>query len=319
MKLFKFICAWFLLFSLISGYMVISSPSVCAETENGFTYYIFSDHAYITHYTGSPDVFIPSTLGGWPVVEIETFGTTVQINSLTFNENCERIADGVFQNMHNITSIKLPHSLTRIGIGSFNGAMSYECIENMTLSGNLAYIGTSAFSSNRYVHNWTIGPNVTYIGDYAFSGLTEAPNLNFTFLGLTIPTLGGSHVWNLQSNNTRGHALNNSNFPAPGNYFGDAPGWIMMGNNYLAPNVPTVIIPDEKNINDFSLMNFVKLLITFIIILLPAALVGTFVGRFGFIIMLSLMMAIYMIIEPMVLPTALVVWTQAAIMFYRGG
>ena len=47
--------------------MGLFALSASAETEGGYTYTITDNGAYITKFTGSGDVVIPDTLGGYPV------------------------------------------------------------------------------------------------------------------------------------------------------------------------------------------------------------------------------------------------------------
>lgn len=93
------------------------------------------------------------------------FGWT-QITSIKISENATEIADGVFRQCENLSSVILPKNLTSIPIDMFDGCSSLTSIqipEGVTEIGHGAFMGTGLTSI-------TIPDGVTTIGYTAFMG-----------------------------------------------------------------------------------------------------------------------------------------------------
>ena len=94
----------------------------------------------------SGEVIIPSTLGGYPVVEIgdSAFYNCRNVTSVVIPEGVVYIGDDAFCYCYGLKSISIPRSVTAIGSGVF-----WDCnkLETVELSANVTSIGDMAFSA----------------------------------------------------------------------------------------------------------------------------------------------------------------------------
>jgi hypothetical protein len=136
--------------------LMILAVSVFAQTPNDFKIDLSrsGDAITITGYTGSATkVVIPAEIEGIPV---------------------RGIGGSAFRDNKNITAVIIPDTVTTIDNGASTasvGAFS-DCsnLSSVTLSSNLAKIGSSAFARCSKLTSIVIPDSVTSIGDSAFSG-----------------------------------------------------------------------------------------------------------------------------------------------------
>ena len=154
-----------LLLSLIG--CLFLCPSAFADLQSGDYYYTVStstNQATITGYAGSSgNVIIPSTLGGYTVTALNTYGS-----------------NHPFSGNQNITEITMPNSITSIGEKEFYGCSG---LIGITLSSSLTTIPAYAFSNTfttvpvAAMASVYILSGVTSIGDHAFEGCTGLYNV----------------------------------------------------------------------------------------------------------------------------------------------
>ena len=104
---------------------------------------------------------------GWVV------GATEELSGSLDLEGVRGIADGAFINCTNLTSVRIPSSVTRIGKSVFFGCSG---LTNVTIPNSVTDIGYDAFYGCSGLTSVTIPDSVTSIGGYAFydcSGLTS--------------------------------------------------------------------------------------------------------------------------------------------------
>jgi len=109
----------------------------------------------IIRYTGGGDVAIPSTTNGLAVTSI---------------------GDRAFIGCNGLTAVKIPDSVTNLGLGAF-----YRCgLTNVTVGNRVAGIGYWTFDGCTNLLGVTIGSAVASIGQWAFHGCTS-------LAGITMP------------------------------------------------------------------------------------------------------------------------------------
>ena len=113
------------------------------------------------------------------------------------------IADGAFYRQTGMTSIKIPNSVTFMGIQTFAGCSS---LSSASIPNSVTYIGVQAFLNCSSLTSLDIPNGVIYIGDYAFqncNGLTSVniPN-SVTYVGTSafLNCIGLKEVYCLAEN-----------------------------------------------------------------------------------------------------------------------
>ena len=139
-------------------------------TEGDFQYVLTDGEASVCKCTGSGDITVPDTLGGYPVVALAPEScNSAGITSLTLPDTIRIIgshaADG-----GKVSSVNLPASLEYIGDYVFSGTD----FGNLTLPQNLHVINKGAFSGCR-IGSLVCPPALRTIGDSAFEdcGITS--------------------------------------------------------------------------------------------------------------------------------------------------
>lgn len=151
-----------------------------------FDYEKTSSEVTITGYHGptgaNVDVIIPSVVDGLPVTRIGSnrtcqdrealvlcsiFGEpdAAEIRSLTIPEGVVILEKNAFRTLKVAQPLQLPSTLERIEAGAFN---SYGGEVLFSDSGNLTYIGESAFKGVRFIGTLVIPHGVEVIDSYAF-------------------------------------------------------------------------------------------------------------------------------------------------------
>ena len=127
--------------------------SVCAAEGSGFvegyyTYSVQNGEATITDTDTaiSGDVVIPSTLGGYPVTKIGSYGFShcYDVTSLVIPDGVTEIAPNTFYLCEQLVDVKLPESVRRICGHAFEGCRS---LKNLQLPKAMPEIGDQAFEA----------------------------------------------------------------------------------------------------------------------------------------------------------------------------
>lgn len=140
---------------VVVGVVMLIPHNVKAATDGDYTYIVTDGKAEIVFVDKSirGDITIPSTLGGYSVASI---------------------ANSVFENRTNLTSVVIPDSITSIGNWAFSGCTSLTSVE---LGDGVTSIGNGAFDNCTSIANVEIGDNVTSISGAAFRGCTSLTNV----------------------------------------------------------------------------------------------------------------------------------------------
>ncbi len=133
-----------------------------------FTYTTNNGSVTITGYTGSGGVVvIPSTIADLPVTVIanNAFSDVHSLTDLTIPDSVTNIGTFAFYNCSNMTTVSIPSSVTSIGDGTFFYCSS---LTNVTIGNNITSIGRASFKNCSNLLNVTFGNSLTNIGPYSF-------------------------------------------------------------------------------------------------------------------------------------------------------
>lgn len=128
----------------LSGLVIVATDNVAALQDGDYTYTVSDGKATITGYTGAGgDITIPSTLGGYPTVFIES---------------------SVFNGCTSLTSVTIPDSVISLG---FSGAFA-DCtsLTSVIIGNGVSYIGFWTFKDCTSLTSVTLGKQVTGIAKY---------------------------------------------------------------------------------------------------------------------------------------------------------
>ena len=131
------------------------------------------------------DIVIPSTHKGLPVTIIGDMAFAAidlenqvilesDITSIVIPNSIEKIGMGAFAYCTSLTSIEIPSSVTSIGDGAFVVCVS---LTNVTIGDGLISIENNTFANCSSLKDIIIPNSVTSIGDYAFSDCTALTNV----------------------------------------------------------------------------------------------------------------------------------------------
>lgn len=110
---------------------------------------------------------------GTKVISNHAFSNCTGLTSITIPDSISRIGLGAFSHCSNLSSIIIPQSVKRIDDYAFSNCDS---LTSITLPSSLAYLGSSVFEKCKKLKQITIPDSVTYLGNAAFKGcesLTE--------------------------------------------------------------------------------------------------------------------------------------------------
>ena len=124
--------------------------SASAATTKGFTYVVDSSkNATITGYRGTipRNLVIPSRVNGFSTISIGARAfKSEQITSVKLPNSVTSIGNYAFAS-NNLTSVTIPNSVTSIG----NSAFSYNMLTSVTIPNSVTYISERAFANNRLI------------------------------------------------------------------------------------------------------------------------------------------------------------------------
>lgn len=145
--------------------------------------------AIIVSYSGSGNgpVTIPSTVGGYDVIEVgkgsvtdySVFDQTVSstITDLTISEGITTINKNAFSNSKFTGTLTLPSTLVTVGESAFNSCR--DLTGNLVIPDSVTTIGNNGFSRVEGVNTIIIPSSVTSIGTYAFlQGTVDGAHAN---------------------------------------------------------------------------------------------------------------------------------------------
>ena len=124
-----------------------------------------------------PELIIPQTLGGKPVVEIGDgafFDVLVRFSSVIIPEGVTRIGAWAFSECRELTSVKIPEGVTEIGEDAFSDC---KALANVFVPKSMRVIGAFAFAGCTSLVDVTIPDGVDRLGKYAFSGCIKLSNV----------------------------------------------------------------------------------------------------------------------------------------------
>ena len=153
-----------ILLSLCMTLCVAQLPAMAQTTQDGFEYLIEGELVTVTGYTGSAtELEIPAEIEGLPVT---------------------KIGDYAFLGKTAITSIKIPDSVSEIGVGAF-----YMCtkLAEIDLGQGVETIGDDAFNSCKSLLSLTLPDSARSIGNWAFK---YCEGLKTVDLGNGLETIG---------------------------------------------------------------------------------------------------------------------------------
>jgi hypothetical protein len=142
------------------------------------------------------------------------FSSCASLTSITLPKNIDSISGGMFYGCISLESIIIPDGVTEIGERAFEFCNS---LETITLPRNVRIIWDYTFQGCVSLTSIIILGEVYIIGSNAFQSCINLTSI--IFFGLVAPTDVGSDWIYITSDNIRGYALAESNFPAIGDRF----------------------------------------------------------------------------------------------------
>ncbi len=138
-----------------------------ANIEPYLTYTVADGQAKITAYSknGPQYLYIPDTLGGYPVTSIGNFAFSQKnLKVLKLPSTLTSIGTWAFER-NQLTILDLPEGVTSIGDGAFNG----NHLQSIVLPSTLTSIGPSSFGSNQLGTRGTVLAVRIWLCRYAFN------------------------------------------------------------------------------------------------------------------------------------------------------
>lgn len=149
--------------------LVCFNATAADKTENGYTYSVTEKEATIkdVNETVTGDVIIPSSLGGYPVVCIDSsaFEYNNKITSVVIPDTVTKIGYNAFYSCDELTTVVFGNNVAEILSDAFRFCSN---LSEIKFPDSLVYIGSNAFGSCRRLYDIKIPVSVTYIGSDAF-------------------------------------------------------------------------------------------------------------------------------------------------------
>lgn len=167
-------------------FLFVGSVALADQQDGDFIYRATDGGATVTGYTGDGgDVTIPDTLGGYPVVAINTYAflDCGNITSITLPESLESIGEYAFSCCTDLKEITIPAKVSNFGDGGIVFDECYNLTEIDVASENKDYSSIGGVLFDKAVttliefpaglsQKYTIPDGVTTIGAEAFSSCT---------------------------------------------------------------------------------------------------------------------------------------------------
>ena len=200
-NIFMKAAVFLLAFALVTA-QIICFPAQevhAATTLDGFVYTVLDSTAKtvnIADYTGAGgDVKVPASIDGYTVTRIshQAFEDCINLTSIKIPESVTWIGDMAFSGCTSLTRVEMPSSLSSIGECSF-----YNCIQltSITIPSRVTNIGRSTFYGCSNLTSVTILDSATNIGESAFS---ECENLTTVKMGSGVTSIGWGAFQNCKS------------------------------------------------------------------------------------------------------------------------
>lgn len=159
-----------------SSYVCKLTVKAKRTDEQKYSYTMKADGAAITKYKGfSANIVVPDTLGGKPVVEI---GANVfhgkNITSVKLPATIKRIGESAFAKCKRMSSINLPIGLEEIGFSAFTGCTG---LTSLVLPDSVTKIDKLAFSGCINLTSFNIPKGVTVLEAKTFHGCRGLQNV----------------------------------------------------------------------------------------------------------------------------------------------
>ena len=165
---------------------VVFAFVACNDTDkelvvtDGLQYTLSNNGMYysISGYSGTEsDVIIGKTYNSKPVQEISSsaFKNNTEITSIKIPDSVTSIGEVAFWNCSSLTSITIPDSVTSIGEGVFADCSS---LTSVTIGNSVTSIGEGVFENCSSLTSVTIGNGVSSISDDAFFNCSSLTSIN---------------------------------------------------------------------------------------------------------------------------------------------
>ena len=150
----------------------------CGESEEEvpFHYEEFEDSVTITAYIGGdPDVVVPETINGKPVIGINNFhGWNVEVTSVELPDTVQFIESHAFGTCSELKTVIMGDDLSYIGDYAFADCTK---LKSITFSNNLGHIGSCAFRNCNALESVTLPASLYYLSGDAFSACDNLENV----------------------------------------------------------------------------------------------------------------------------------------------
>jgi hypothetical protein len=156
------------------GYLfALAEPTPVSD----FVYTVGSASVTITGYTGpGGNVVIPSTIEGKPVAAIDDWAfSEAAVTSVTIPNSVTRIGVGAFSGCIALTSVTIPNGVTRINDWAFS---SCTALTSVTIPNSVTTLGSQVFSYCTALTSVKIGSGVLLINYDWFDGCTALSAIN---------------------------------------------------------------------------------------------------------------------------------------------
>ena len=196
------------------GIMPFDGPSCSAQVlenpEDFFEYTITDDEATIDgfFYPNLPwdfdgHLFIPETLGGYPVTAIadETFlNWKTDLTEVTIPQSVVSIGGGAFANCENLTKVTFDYDYDQAGLESIGNSAFTQCAslesivmltdDDYSIPNSVTSIGKNAFYGCSALEKISIPSGVTTIEENTFYGCSNLTRVIESYAGSSLTTIG---------------------------------------------------------------------------------------------------------------------------------